>query len=72
MAYLSESFLAASRLALGLPPSAAPRGRRPSHQQDRQARKAEAAAFLRYPALMPAALLPAAALTPPRSSAPGR
>ncbi|WP_066339187.1 hypothetical protein [Azohydromonas lata] len=70
MAYLSESFLAASRLALGLPAEAAPRGRRASQQKDRQARKAEAVSPLRYPALMPAALLPA--FTPPRSSAPGR
>lgn len=67
MAYLSESFLAASRLALGLPPSAAPRGHRPAQEKNRQGRKAEAVGFLRYPALMPA--MPA--FRPPRSSAPG-
>jgi hypothetical protein len=60
MAYLSESFLAATRLALGLPPSAVPRGARPQQRRQAQQPAADFGRALRYPAL-----------TPPRSSAPG-
>jgi hypothetical protein len=58
MAYLNESFLAATRLALGLPSTAVPRGAAAPQRPGAEA--TERVHPWRYPAL-----------TPPRSSAPG-
>ena len=59
MTYLSESFLAATRLALGMPPTAVPRGPKLPYRCKPQA-AGDFGRVLRYPALMP-----------PRSSVPG-